>query len=324
MPYCHRCGVFHNPRKNHCSDCRTPLVRDRSASGPSGFPSSPRYWLLGRLCGIAVVGALIGIVEAPRFSRGIPESQVDPLQRATPTTPLTPYTSVGRTQEQTLLSPDIPSQPAIGTPSHPLTSPDIKVSASPIREKDHEEDQRMVELLTSPETVPAVEIRPVPKPAVERTPAEEARRHTDAGLDFSVSHPEGWKLRRTKRSTNYYRIAFASPGGEARAAADVMVGKRSEDAGASWERLSRRLARASGSRYRKIGIQDALLGGQRGSRWEFTLADRGGKTLRKIDVGTFHGNAGYAILCEAPVASFERWQPKFEAMIRSFRFISGD
>lgn len=148
--------------------------------------------------------------------------------------------------------------------------------------------------------------------------------HEDPELRFSVRVPGGWQARRTLRARNYWRVAFAAPGGEARAVVDVMVDKQPEDAAASWERLSRRLAKAAGSRYRKIGIREAPLGGEAGARWEFVLESKRGKALRKIDIGAFHVDSGYAILCEAPEATFDTYRPQFEAIIQSFQFTGAD
>lgn len=131
-------------------------------------------------------------------------------------------------------------------------------------------------------------------------------------------------MHRTQRDRTYWRVAFVAPDREARAVVDVMVDRQPEDAAASWERLSRRLAKAAGSRYRKISIQPAPLGGEAGARWEFVLEGRDGKTLRKIDIGAFHVDSGYAILCEAPEASFDTYRPQFEAIIQSFRFTGAD
>lgn len=149
-------------------------------------------------------------------------------------------------------------------------------------------------------------------------------RYVPEDLNWDIEYPGGWLVERTRRpsehTTEYIRIIFQRPDSPVRAVVDMVHYQPVEDQLETFRKLSRRFERTRKGRYQEHSIERATLGGASGARWEFTLMDVQGQTMRKVDVGSNRDGTVHAVMGEAPPEEFEQWRPTFERMISSFRW----
>ncbi|NLN74825.1 MAG: serine/threonine protein kinase [Armatimonadetes bacterium] len=155
----------------------------------------------------------------------------------------------------------------------------------------------------------------------ERTTSRESAwsTHEDFSLGYSIDRPDDWSSEQLQNA-QLNTMLFKAPAAGVSIRVDAMVDIPEKDPIESWEGLETRFKKVYGSRYQRVSMDYSTLGGERSATWVFTLQKRGQPVLKKIDVGLYHNGTGYAVLCTAPVDSFESWQSTFDRAIASFRF----
>ena len=125
------------------------------------------------------------------------------------------------------------------------------------------------------------------------------------GRQFSISYPQGWRIETRPGEESGSSATMLTPSADG-----VLVRISVSPRAASAQSLAatRALAATSKPGYRDLGLGVVTVAGQPGVRWDY-LVREGGIELRRTEVvfTDARGN-GYAIVTQAPTASFARWR----------------
>jgi hypothetical protein len=144
--------------------------------------------------------------------------------------------------------------------------------------------------------------------------------YRDNQRGWALDYPAGWSFSQKQYADGRTRLEFKGPQPDVSIILDYAPDTSGMTPLGSWQDMDSRYRRAYKSRYQLLGLSESPLGGQPGARWEFTLRNKDGVRLRKIDRGTTYNGIGYALLLVAPVDEFGAWQSVFDHVYLSFHF----
>jgi N-acetylneuraminic acid mutarotase len=159
-----------------------------------------------------------------------------------------------------------------------------------------------------------------PNPYTGNPPRSGADLLTFAGSGFSIGYPSSWSVASSEaQKPGFVDTTIRDPADPAKTTyirIDYSPAVNTSLESAAEEQRGNHRANAPG--YREISYQPTELAGRPGIRWEFEeLQSR--VLVHKVDTFAIDdAQRGFAVLTQAPVATYSHWSPTFEAVLASF------